>query len=106
MKWLYECGQLLEGIPDEEGFCGCGLRCDGRPYPETDEEWGFVSNWMGWRREWREQYERGEYPVPDEGWYDPRGEGITGWWANGEFGSYCVDVAPAHAWRAVCLNGR
>ncbi len=86
MKWLWECekrpidvAQLLAirlnleqlVFSTNADLCPCGCNCEGRPIPESDEEWEGISLWWGWPREWREQYERGEYPykTSDEAWW-------------------------------------
>lgn len=98
VKWLYECGQLVEEVPEVDS-CSCGLNCEGRPLPESDAEWLLISYWMGWRLEWREIYDRGDYPAVE--WYDPREEGITGWWTDEGLGHYCCDSTWASAWQII-----
>ena len=92
MKWLYECGHLLEEIPEEEISCSCGLNCEGRPIPKNDREWLQISYWMGWRLEWREIYERGDYP--EEGLED-------GWWRDEGLGHLCIESSHVWVWRQI-----
>lgn len=92
MKWLWECGQLREEIPEDDAACGCGLKCEGRPLPEDDKEWLQISYWMGWRLEWRPQYEAGDYP--EEGLED-------GWWRDEGLGHYCSDSTWLSAWQII-----
>lgn len=105
MRWLYECGQLLDEIPEDleppPPPCHCGLNCEGRPLPDSNSEWLQISKWMGWRLDWREIYEAGDYPCPEEGWYDPAGEGIIGWWRDEGLGEHCLDYGALYGWQII-----